>query len=294
MVVTLNTTYFGGWPNLTRPEFMPSSIPEDLAPRITKLHGHPPSWWVGQFVKYLYRLRPEYQEDLDKKMHEIGFENPIVGIHVRRTDKVVAREGGLHGVDEYMKWVVEYYDQLEMVQKVDVRRVYLSTDEPAVIPEARLKYPDYKIIVNEDGAKVANYSTRYSDESFRGLLLDIHLLSKTDYIICTFSSHICRLSYELMQVKHPDYSLRFHSLETLWHTHEDSPGYLETIIEHKPKYSFEVEALRGDPLELWLWHNFSYGYVSVNNLRTKKQGMIPSFKVIDKWKIAKFPEYNQV
>lgn len=273
---------------------MPSSIPEDLADRIMKLHGHPPSWWVGQFVKYLFRLRPEYQKDVDRRTKEVGFKNPIVGIHVRRSDKVTSREGGLHTIAEYMKWVIEYYDQLEMVQKVDVRRVYLSTDEPNVIKEAKKLYPNYKIIVNEDAAVVANYTTRYSDKSLSGLLLDIHLLSKSDFLICTFSSHICRMSFELMQISHPDYSHRYLSLETKWHTHEDSPGYLETVIEHKAKYNFEVDAQRGDRLEMWLWHNFSYGYYSVNNLRTGKQGMIPSFKVVDKWKIVKFPDYKQV
>jgi hypothetical protein len=43
-----------------------------------------------------------------------------------------------------------------------------------------------------------------------------------------------------------------------------------------------------------LWHNFSFGYVSATNLRTKKRGMIPAFKVVDKWEITKFPTYPEV
>lgn len=52
-------------------------------------------------------------------------------VHVRRTDKV-GTEAAFHSLDEYMAHVEEYYNQLEMVQKVDKRRVYLASDDPKV------------------------------------------------------------------------------------------------------------------------------------------------------------------
>ena len=60
-------------------------------------------------------------------------------MHIRRTDKV-GTEAAYHSVEEYMQHVGEYYDRLEMKQKVDVRRVYLASDDPTVIPEAKTKY----------------------------------------------------------------------------------------------------------------------------------------------------------
>lgn len=48
-------------------------------------------------------------------------------------------EAAFHSVDEYMKYVEEYFDRLELRQKIDVRRVYLATDDASVLPEARKK-----------------------------------------------------------------------------------------------------------------------------------------------------------
>ena len=64
----------------------------------------------------------------------------VVGsVHVRRTDKV-GTEAAFHSLDEYMLYVAEYFDKLEMKRHVDVRRVYLASDDPTVLPEAKKKY----------------------------------------------------------------------------------------------------------------------------------------------------------
>ena len=60
-------------------------------------------------------------------------------IHVRRTDKLAA-EAAFHGIDEYMKYVAEYFDKLEMRQEVPVRKVFLASDDPTVLPEAKKKW----------------------------------------------------------------------------------------------------------------------------------------------------------
>lgn len=39
-----------------------------------------------------------------------------------------------------MNNVEEYYKQLELTQPVDVRRVYLASDDPTVLKDARAKY----------------------------------------------------------------------------------------------------------------------------------------------------------
>lgn len=52
-------------------------------------------------------------------------------VHIRRTDKV-GTEAAFHHIHEYMTHVKDYYDQLELTRKVDVRRVYLATDDANV------------------------------------------------------------------------------------------------------------------------------------------------------------------
>ena len=60
-------------------------------------------------------------------------------VHVRRTDKV-GTEAAFHSIDEYMFHVADYFNKLDMKQKVEVRRVYLASDDPSVIPEAKKKW----------------------------------------------------------------------------------------------------------------------------------------------------------
>jgi glycoprotein 6-alpha-L-fucosyltransferase len=68
-----------------------------------------------------------------------------------------------------MRSVDEYFDQLEMVQYVEKRRIFLASDDPKVIDEAKQKYPHYDIIGDPEIAKVAAVSTRYTDSSLNGM-----------------------------------------------------------------------------------------------------------------------------
>lgn len=108
---------------------------------------------------------------------------------MRRTDKV-GTEASYHSVEEYMSAVDAYYDQLELKEKVDKRRIYLATDDPKVIADARKKYPHYEILGDPTISKTAAVSTRYSDTSLQGIILDIHMLSMSDFLVCTFSSQV--------------------------------------------------------------------------------------------------------
>ena len=60
--------------------YLPQSIPEDLAPRLMRFHGHPFVWWVGQFLKYMLRPSDEFRADLEDTKRRMDFINPIVGL----------------------------------------------------------------------------------------------------------------------------------------------------------------------------------------------------------------------
>lgn len=62
-----------------RPQFLPLSVPADLAPRLMKIHGDPIVWWVGQFLKFLLRPHPNTEEMLKIGIEKLGFQRPIVG-----------------------------------------------------------------------------------------------------------------------------------------------------------------------------------------------------------------------
>jgi glycoprotein 6-alpha-L-fucosyltransferase len=62
-------------------------------------------------------------------------------IHVRRTDKV-GSEAAFHDISEYMKYVEDYYIiyQYQNPNLKFTKRVYVATDEPTVVRDARMKY----------------------------------------------------------------------------------------------------------------------------------------------------------
>ena len=46
---------------------------------------------------------------------------------------------------------------------------------------------------------VAAVNSRYNLASLKGVIVDIHMLSQSDYLVCTFSSQVCRIAYEIQQ-----------------------------------------------------------------------------------------------
>ena len=38
-----------------KPNFLTQMIPDNLALRLTVLHGYPTVWWIGQILKYMLR-----------------------------------------------------------------------------------------------------------------------------------------------------------------------------------------------------------------------------------------------
>lgn len=272
-----------------KPKFQPPSVPADIAERLKKLHGHPLVWWVGQVLKYLMRPQDNMQKVLDNAKEKLGFKKPIVGVHVRRTDKV-GTEAAYHDIDEYMIKVDQYFDQLET--KPDVRRVFLASDDPKVITTARSRYPNYEIIGDPEIAETASVSKRYSDSSLQGIIIDIHLLSLSDYLVCTFSSQVCRVAYELMQTYYPDAYNRFSSLDDIYYYGGQNSHPHVVIMDHKPRKSGELELKVGDLIEVYgnHWDGYSKGY----NTRTSMTGLFPSFKVKNPVDAVDFPKYPDI
>ena len=52
----------------------------------------------------------------------------------------------------------------------------------------RVRYPNYDVLGDPSLPKSAGLSSRYSEDSLRGIIIDIYLLSLSDYLVCTFSS----------------------------------------------------------------------------------------------------------
>ncbi|KAH8287618.1 hypothetical protein KR054_010905 [Drosophila jambulina] len=300
---TANTYNWPGKPNtqvlvlpiidslMPRPPYLPLAVPEDLAPRLKRLHGDPIVWWVGQFLKYLLRPQAPTRDFLIAGMRNLGWERPIVGVHVRRTDKV-GTEAACHSVEEYMTHVEDYYRTLEVNGTSVVRRIFLASDDAQVIEEARRKYPQYHIIGDPEVARMASVSTRYTDTALNGIILDIHLLSMSDHLVCTFSSQVCRVAYEIMQTLYPDAAYRFKSLDDIYYYGGQNAHNRRVVIAHKPRTHEDLQLRVGDLVSVAgnHWDGNSKG----KNTRTNQGGLFPSFKVEEKVDTAKLPLYPGV
>ncbi|KAG1662109.1 Alpha-(1,6)-fucosyltransferase [Nymphon striatum] len=271
-----------------RPKYLPLAIPADLSDRLIRLHGNPFVLWIGHFLKYLLRPQEHINRYLNESLTKLQFQHPIVGIHVRRTDKV-GTEADFHGIEEYMEHVDEYYQKLEMTEDVPARRVYLATDDPTVLDQAKKQYPKYIFHGNSDIAKLASINKRYSDKSLLGVILDIHALSISDYLVCTFSSQVCRIAYEIMQTLHPDASQYFHSLDDIYYYGGQNAHNQVARYNHIGKNSNEISLQKGDIVGIAgnHWDGFSKGM----NRQTKESGLYPSYKTVELVDIVQFPTY---
>lgn len=62
------------------------------------------------------------------------------------------------------------------------------------------RYPEYEIIGDEDISKTASISKRYSGQSLSGIITDIHFLSLSDHLVCTFSSQVIRKKFMCLRL----------------------------------------------------------------------------------------------
>ncbi|KAF6264821.1 hypothetical protein COO60DRAFT_22761 [Scenedesmus sp. NREL 46B-D3] len=89
----------------------PPAMPQDVHEVAQLFTSRPEIWWVGALTSYL--MRPSgasgQRHAAFKAAHDWG--GLTVGVHVRRTDKVVQREAVLHHVSEYMAHVERVCDQ---------------------------------------------------------------------------------------------------------------------------------------------------------------------------------------
>nr|CAD7433188.1 unnamed protein product [Timema monikensis] len=113
-------------------------------------------------------------------------------VHVRRTDKV-GTEAAFHQLEEYMLAVDEYFDQLEMKSgPVDQRRIFLASDDPKVLAEAKTK-PCWDCVMSLPFTLIGLCSGRAGTVSCRVVSLPFTLIGlcsgRAGTVSCRYHSH---------------------------------------------------------------------------------------------------------
>jgi glycoprotein 6-alpha-L-fucosyltransferase len=116
------------------------------------------------------------------------------------------------------------------------------------------------------------------------IILDMHFLSQCEYLVCTFSSNVCRMVYELMQTRFDDASWRAVSLDDHFYVNGMDRNKAVAIADHQPGRDEELELLKGDVLNyLTYWegnrNGFLNGFLFVHSERLNKKGLVPFYKI---------------
>lgn len=269
------------------PAFLPPAIPADLAPRLTAFHGAPNVWWLGQFMRYVTRPTAALAQHINVTAQSLGFKTPVVGVHVRRGDKITELEAAFHSLDEYMGHVKNYFRHVNESE----HRVFLATDDSNLMQEAQERYRHYSIVSNTN-ASGAVPSARNSIRGFLGIITDIVFLSHSHYLVCTFSSNVGRAAYALMQTKHGDAAHLFRSLDDSFYFHGQSKQYTRATANHTARDATELSFQEGDRLQVLgnHWNGLSMAIHVATGLR----GLFPSIKAVTDVVVEEMPTYPEV
>ncbi|KAK4882687.1 hypothetical protein RN001_006006 [Aquatica leii] len=234
---------------LPRSHYLPLAVPEDLFVRLKTIHGNPTVWWIGQLLKYIWKPNNLTTNYINGKTKKLDMKSPIVGVHIRRTDKII-NEAKYIAIEEYMKKVDEYYSLIEIKSNVTKRRVYIATEDFNVITEAKTKYPHYEIFYNENIPKIPKTNPIHSNDNILDVILDIHVLVNSNFLVCTFSSNIGRLAYALKQINYVDASTKCVSLDAVYVYTQQNRNQCKTILNHKARTTDEIDLYFGDIINI--------------------------------------------
>ena len=197
-------------------------------------------------------------------------------MHIRRTDKL-AYEASEFDVQDYMKHVIEYFDiwELKNEQKLKKKHVFVATDEAMVIRDLVNRYPDYDFIYQYNASISARPENR-NQVGLTHLIIDIFHLSQSDYLVCTFSSNVGRMAFELMHSRHVDASQRAVSIDREWVFRTLTIPVSIAIDSNSA--DGELVFQRGDFIKWRNWNIADKGYKEGINMRTWTVGQVPVFK----------------
>ncbi|KAI1717593.1 variant SH3 domain-containing protein [Ditylenchus destructor] len=273
----------------SRPEHLPLSFPKQFADILLTHHSNPPVFFVAQFLSYLMHDNQQMRKIVAEAEAKIPFDKAYETEQLSKFS--VGTEAAFHSVDEYIKWTELYFQIHERRIGLKLkRRIFVATDDPQAVADIKEKYREYEVYVNDGIAQTAQLSNRYTDASLIGVVTDIRVLSKCNYLVCTFSSQVCRMGYELMQPLQGDAANNFHSLDDIYYFGGQLAHDQTAMDTYKAEDPEEIDMEPGDTIGIAgnHWDGFSKG----TNRRTGKNGLYPSYMAKEKWRIVDFPIFN--
>ena len=184
------------------PRYIPSTIPSFIEQALKKLNvKNPWLWFSSQFLGYMV-LRPnnKFQKTLENIKSGISYKSIALSLHIRRGDKIRTHEAEFIPDEKYIDAVQNLYDH-QNIQKINnTKIIYIASDDNL---SGMIKIWPSNFVMKRPPPKylsegLQSYATpNFSSVILEPILIDINLLSHTNFTICTMSSNICRLVHLL-------------------------------------------------------------------------------------------------
>ena len=187
------------------------------------------------------------------------------------------------------------------------KRVFVATDDPKVIKECKTKFPGYTFYSDQTVSELASperFSSsgkmrRYTPKGLLGIISDIHILSLCDHLVCTMTSNICRLAYELQQTRLNKGPANVNSLDTVWHFFGHDKFVAFATSDYKPRDQPDMLSMKtGDVITFTDVYKAPFyerkGYILGYNTNTTKTGYLPLQKIQRVIKVAEHPAYPKI
>lgn len=263
------------------------AVPEDLLSRIARIHSDPKLWWYSQLVKYVVRpnsnLRKHLEIEKKKLFGEFGGIQNYIGVHIRKGDKVSTGEGQGFSVANYVKRV-EDYAELQATEKI---AVYLASDDIQSLVQLRSDYGNNSML-DIAGSNMVSPRTGCGS-GFLAIITDVYMLAESNYIVCTISSNVCRLAFELMQTLHIDRGSSVNSLDLAWKPVRSGDFEMKAIVDHVSQADHEISFNKEDLIVFQFTRKPITGYSFGTHQKTGKVGYYPSYKAEPTLTTEKFP-----
>ncbi|XP_060588489.1 alpha-(1,6)-fucosyltransferase-like isoform X2 [Ruditapes philippinarum] len=199
------------------------TLPSYISHIINHFHSNPSLWWAGQVAKFILRPNKSFEILIEKRKKELGFYFKTIGIYIETKSKEAQTRQ--YNLTNYKKFAEEWYRLYERKTgfRNSKRRIFIASDEHLVLTEATKIFSNYSILFNTN----VNHSYALRSSLAGDIMLDTYMLSMCDYLICTMSSDICRLAFELLQSQHLDGSKLALSL--------DCPYFIDNLYRDRCK-----------------------------------------------------------
>ncbi len=115
---------------------------------------------------------------------------------MRRGDKL-GNGAHPHNTTEFMFHVKNFYDKLKLKGYSGEQRVFVATDDEQVLPAFKKKYSNFKFFDSKcfPFKKTYNEKEKLTPDNLLLTMVDIYILSKCDFLVCTMSSNVRNIQF---------------------------------------------------------------------------------------------------